>query len=317
VSKELTDALLHAADRFHGVVKTHAADRASFNSILASVGRTDDAEVVSTQNRRSAFRIESQIWGTQVALQFSSRLIRRSPGDPHATDTCGITFKGDFQRIRPEVQPVVFGQRGFDANGGPVARDWRPMDVESFRLHGSPVLPAFSSHPLPRCRFVRARDGWIHHVLDTDVLGRMGLVDLAYGTHTDAAPLTYLPDRGQRLYHRSNVLLVPTERTILELVVHRPSLGMVEPRCRVFSDRMGDFVTEMLAEQSQFVVPEKVVPMGPADRVLPPTGMRNYAEMMAFTFEKSGWNPAEFDVYRLTTDYPILQTTTALWFAVK
>jgi hypothetical protein len=315
-SLDVVEPLHEAVAAFHGIVRTHASDRTSFNNLLAAVNRTDDSEVVSAQNRRAAFRSEAQIWGAQVGTYFSARLVRRSAVDPHATDTCGITLKADFQRFRPEVRPVIFGQRGFDAAGQPVPREFRPLDPRSDQVSQAPVLPEFCTNPLPRCQIVRSKDGWIRHVLDTDVLGRTGLVDLAYGTLTQNAPLGEVPERNLRLYYHSLMFVVPTERAVHEVAVHRPSLGRPTPRSRVFSDQLGDHVTELLAEESQFLVPAKVVALGPADQVVPPAEVKNYGPMMAYAFEASGWDPREFDVYRVTTEYPILHTTSSIWFPV-
>ena len=42
--------------------------------------------------------------------------------------------------------------------------------------------------------------------------------------------------------------------------------------------------------------------------------MPRYDEMRSFVFERLGWDHAEFDVYRLRVEYPILSTALALSF---
>ena len=75
-----------------------------------------------------------------------------------------------------------------------------------------------------------------------------------------------------------------------------------------------DFAPGQGVQQLQLPISETPIFMGPADGVIRTAEVPRYDEMRGFVFQRLGWNPADFDVYRLRVDYPVLSTAMALSF---
>lgn len=313
VSKKAVAGVQEALGGFEEMVAAHsgpgAGGRGAFDAMVASMAGAEASEAVQLRDRRAAFRHESQLWGAQVEMYLQQVIFRRTANGSVATGT--VVSKQGFHRLRAEARPIMFGGRVRGKDGSPQPLGGKELEEGVVARHGAPLLTEFSSRPLPKFKVVLGKEGWMYHLLDTPVLGRTGAVDLSYGTSNDDVPFTHETERASTAGMR---FVTPTERAVFELMIHRPTIGEIAPQARIINPMIESMTDALSGEQAEFVLFSKVESLGPADRTSPAPRVRRHREMTDWAFEKLGWDASEFDVYRVSMEYPILNTTLALGF---
>ncbi len=316
VPADTVEGVRAAVSRFDRIAKAHAGDRDTFATMVGSMaGPAASGGSATLACRRTAYRQESQLWGAQVAVQYARVIVRRSPtGD--GVDEGRAAVKAGLQCLRAGVQPIIHGERNHNSKDRqPIPLDTEPLDADTNQRCGAPLLARFSTRPLPKLVQVVAEDGWVYSAVDTDQLGLSGAVHVASGTLRRDFRLTTLND-GQRAHWVAQSFTTPTELAVLELAVHRPSLGRVAPAVRMVPSRGHSFLAQLTSDAPQLPSTEACLPLGPADRVAPAVEVKDYARLSSYTFDRLGWDPSEFDLFRATIPYPILNSMAVLWFPI-
>ena len=318
VPADTVEGVRAAVSRFDGIAKAHAGDRDTFATMVGSMaGRAATGGSPATLAcRRTAYRQDSQLWGAQIALQYARMVVRRTNRSERGVDEGRAAVKAGLQCLRAGVQPVIYGERKINSKDlQPVPMDAEPLDADAAGRCGAPLLPRFSTRPLPRLVRIEAEDGWVYHAVANDHLGLSGAVNVASGTLRRNAGTGVLND-GQRVYAASQSFMSPTELAVLELAVHRPSFGPVTPAVRMAPSRGHSFLAQLTTDAPQLPSTEACVPLGPADRAVPAVEVKDYARLSAYTFDRLGWDPSEFDLFRVTIPYPVLNSMAVMWFPV-
>ncbi len=304
-------AVDEALAAFHEVVTTYASDRAAFDVMLASIAGGDAAEVLTIQHRRNAYRSVSPLWGVQMDVMLHQMIVRLS-ADGRGTDECYVNVKNGLRLLRNSVRPLVQGHREPPAaSSAPVTA---PLDAAAAAKYMAPVLPEFCSQPMPRFHTTHTPDGWDLTVVDPDQMGRKGAVSLAFSGITRGIPLTKDVD-GRPMVHTGMLVLTPVQSMVLELFVHRESFPDASPQLRVFAYTPGGYaLPEMIQYAQNFELHEKVEALGSASRAAAVPEVMRYSDMVPHVFGLLGWDAAEFDVYRVRIDYPLLHTMSQMWF---
>ncbi len=317
VPADTVEGVRAALSRFDRTAKSHAGDRDAFATMVGSMGgRAAAGGAATLACRRTAYRQDSQLWGAQIAVQYARMVVRRSGSAASGVDEGRAAVKAGLQCLRAGVQPVIYGERNINSKEmQPIPIESEPLDPDAGQRCGAPLLPRFSTRPLPRLVRIEAEDGWVYSAVDNDHLGLSGAVDVASGTLRRNAGTAIL-NGGQRAYAASQSFMSPTELAVLELAVHRPSFGPVTPAVRMVPSRGHSFLAQLTADAPQLPSTEACVPLGPADRAVPAVEVKDYARLSAYTFDRLGWDPAEFDLFRVTIPYPILNSMAVLWFPI-
>ena len=313
ISREVLIAMEDAVSQYDAAGKQHADGRASFTSMIASMRNDGAAEAVSQQIRRSAYRDNCQLWGSQVGLFLNQGVIRRD--STGAISCLATSIKTDFRKLRADALPILYGYSQRSKDGKLIPADRHPLDAEAFEKYGVPVLPQFCSKPLPSFGYAEMKDGWTVHRIQGDQIGKLSSIDLVTSYTFRDPGLVELSD-GRKIFFLSLVFRVPTETAIIEMLIHRPTMGLLVPQFRILPEVGIDFVTEM--ERLQPVLPsyESVQNLGRLPTAPPVSEYRHYTNMTTFVLDKLGLIQDEFDVYRVSIAYPMLHTLAVLWFEV-
>ena len=316
VSPTLIAAVQTAVQEFDRVVKTHAGDRSAFDAMVAGVSPGGSSESIDLFHRRAAYRSLSHIWGMQVET-FSRLVLVRPSASGHGTDECMLNNKLRVRRLRPGVSSRVHGflERPL-SSAAALQPALEPIDTEAANTYGVPLLPEFCSQPVPQFKTVRTDDGWNYSELVGEELGRRSAVDLTFsGIYRGLPPK--LDTDGRPLVSSGTLMTIPTGLLISDLAVHRPSYGPVTPEVAVYGALRGNESPAGTDQTPQLPIREHMVALGRgADAVQTPE-VAQYPEMFRYVCGILGWDPEEFDVYRLRLAFPVLSSDVKLQFHVK
>jgi hypothetical protein len=275
-----------------------------------------DSHQLALQQRRGAYRLNCQLWGAQINTSFTHYAFRREPDG--SISSVLVNSKAGFQLLRSGTNPPVYGTWQFAPNVPPQQPivEEMPLDPESLAKYGAPLLPEFCSKPVPTLEQIKYAGDWVLHVLKSDNLGRLGAVDLTHAMAHKNRQLGTLSD-GQRFLYIAVRHATPVETSVIELVLHRPSFGELKPRLNTIPGSNGNLVAELERPTTNFPCHETVTEMGSVPEVAPVGDISRYSDLISHTYNKLNWNPAEFDVYRVTIPYPILGTDTVIWVPIE
>jgi hypothetical protein len=286
--------------------------RAAFDSLLAGATPGESSEKILMAQRRAAYRSMSHIWGVQTDLQYFSAMVMRSQSSD-AVDYVNIGAQRGIRRLRPDSQFTLYGYRR-DPNGPEVTDETSiALDAEAANRYGMPVLPGFSSNPLPEVEKVELPSGWVLYNTVGREIGPTATVDCTFGrVHRNQS---YSIDVDGRRYWNLTFSHIrkPVATSVLELLVHRPSFPKIRPELIVHQHQEGDLSMEAARRAMQFPVDERITNEGRADKVSL-SDLPGHSEIIRFAANAAGWDLGEFDVYRFRMSYPIMFSATRMFF---
>jgi len=298
-----------AVDAFNAVVEAHADDRPAFDAMLASLTGGEAEEAVSIQHRRNAYRSDCPLWGVQTGVMLSQMFTRVSPHG-NGTDECYVSLKHKLRLLRQNVMPGLHGFRLHTSEGPITQAAVVALEPGSMATYGAPLLPEFCSQPTPRLLSVPVTDGWTYSVLDSKELGRKGSATVAFSGYALGSPFTQ--DGKGTLQAETGInaqLTKPTELAVLELFLHRPSFGQASPKFEVIAMGPGGDNPPLVLQQARRLdLHAEVESLGPIPQMSPLDVVPRHKEMTEYVLRKLGWNPAEFDGFRVQVQYPILHS---------
>jgi hypothetical protein len=311
---EVAAAALHdGLTQFYSIAAAQAGSRGEFDSMVQAIAGGCQ---IDTQLRRTAFRTDSQIWGIQVELFHQIGIFARRP-TPSTVSHVLYTSKHGLRTLRPGVARVVSGMRsgqtGADAPltaGAP--RVNFPLDPATFNSTGAPVLQGFSTRPLPRFRSTDTEDGWRITEVDDDGLGLQSAVDLAFATISDASEF----EEGVASENAicSGVICgTPTREMIIDMAVPPGLFGPIVPAAIVHANRPGYVVLRAAAAGQQLHVGGRLSLLGTGADALFHPKLSRAPELFRHLCGEAGWSPDEFEIHRLTIDYPVLHSVVKLY----
>jgi hypothetical protein len=305
--------IARAAAAFDAAVATGtrwAGDRKAFDMMAAGLASGSDMRI-DVEHRRQLHLGGSYVWGLRARL--SLRVDILGPGARKGLLDCA-TLRGivDLEHMRADAgwvleAPFVVDDRGTK----PV-----PMTLEA--LDGEPgaraphILRDFSTAPLPALQPVAAMRHTQALELAESTVGTEGRLTILQGSVVRSVQ----PVKTSRRHHGIFQLFkqrVPVERTVFDLVVHRSLLGeSPNPEAILYSDLnlpAGAFI-----HQAKDRIPAGigVDALGPAHRRQKLAHYDRYAELLGHAFERTGWDPAEYRVFRAEAAYLPVPSTLAL-----
>ncbi len=303
-----------AADRYRRFVRTHAEDRRAFESMVVAATAEPTAEKVLLERRRAAYRAVSHVWGVQTDLQCATMMIRRSAkGD--TTDTLSVFAQRGIRRLRADAHVTLMGYHvnpaaTFDPKDNLLMH--QAVDVEAAARFGLPILPQFSSQPLPDVKVITLPSGWrIYNLAGNDV-GLRANIDCTTAYTINDIP--EMADRGRWLNHVTvSCIRKPVALLVMDLLLHRASFPGAEIQQAVYQYQEGDMSQDAVRQAQSFAGDERIACLGPADTASL-VELPRYGEMLRFASGKVGWSLADFDVYRLKMSYPMMGTAARMFF---
>jgi hypothetical protein len=313
-AKELGAAVRRAIAELNVVVERHAEDRAEFDFMASSIASPEAAADAELNVRRAAFRAESHIWGVCTDV-FGVSTIARRIGDGSETDECTIASRRGVRRLRHDAPRNVFAYRNYGAAGAPTGRTRLPLDAPSAERYGAHILPRFCSQPIPRFVERSRPDGYTAVELDSTEIGRQSDVTLTMGQVFRRCPLAR-GLAGEPTYHTDVVLRTPIRLIVSHLLLHRPTFGSVSPTLHCFRSTQGDEDPAIALSAPQLPSREEVQFLGAGRLAWHSPDVEGHDDMIQLAFDELGWDPSEFDTYRVVVEYPVLSSVIRMHFPV-
>lgn len=317
VSAQVIAAVENSVSAFEEVIGNHADSRQEFDAMVSALAAQDsDDEQIATHQRRAVYRGLSHIWGAQVDVFSLTTLVRKSASGRNAekgpcTDQVIVSGKRGLRRLRPGAYVGVYGCRlAVSQPDSPLQSI--ALDRATEAKYGAPLLPEFSTNPMPQFRSFTDSEGWMSCELVGEEIGRGSSVDLTFGSLASDVPMPH--DSDGRMWFGSNALLsTPAGVLVCNLLIHRPSLGLVEPEVLTFANVPGGDEPSAMRRLS-LPMGESVVRLGRGDQVTPTPDAPDYPRLLQRVSSAVGWNLAEFDAYRVRVAYPVMHSVVRLFF---
>ena len=304
-SKQMLDVVWRAFEDFDRFVETHSGDRETLEAMVSATSRKS-AEKRREVFRKNAFQANSAIWGLRARLHVGSNIMVPT-AQPEMLEIATISGFVDLFRLRENVPWTIASAIEWDGPDGTTSshEDARPIPLHTEGLvDGVPVLPQFSSNPLPNLRAVRAPGSNSRfEIADGPVGGEAtATVFLGWKWATQVSTRQSSPDEmGEHGLH----FWTPVETAIVDLFIHRSLIFAMQPVVRVYSELPGGpkYPTEG-RDIGRLPMPEDVIDlgMGPPDTTTPE--IPRYRELMEFAVGRMGFALKDFHGFRYRLSYP-------------
>ena len=319
VDRAVVDRVGAAYEAFTNQVAIHAGDRPTFEA-MATAGpggdgdrAGDDLPKAAARLRKAAFQTASRYAGVQLDTYLGLSFVH--PGARHGRlDAAFLRCKLGVRRLRPAVDLHVDSTRLVASDAAdPATRDAfgrETLDPEAADRYGAPILPRFSSDPLPRFLTTTDANGTSHTRVAGDGVGQRATADLVFGQRVSDVPLTALYGGTRHGFATSIDMTTPTGVVILDKLVHRPTFPRLDLGFTV--DWMfAPPPVDGAAPPPHLPFHERLVRL---DAGVDGARMRDvpgYVDIVEYVCGRCGWRADEFDVYRVRVDYPLMFTR--LW----
>lgn len=298
-----------------------AGDRKGFDMMAAGLTAGSDLRI-DVEHRRQLYLGGSYVWG--VRARAAVRVDILGPSGTRSTLDCA-TLRGfvDVERMRADTPwrieaPFVVDDRGTK----PVPAEIEPLDSTERPGRGGAAagphfLRDFCSANLPTLRPIAGTQLPRTLELADGEVGTEGRFTVFHGSVLRAVQPVKTSRRHHGIFQMSKQR-TPVERTVFDVAVHR-SLVADEPAAEAI------LYSDLNARQDTFHHQAKDrIPAGLAVEHLG-IGLRRarldehapHAAMLAFAFDRLGWNPAEFHLLRINAPYPPVPSTLAFEMPLK
>jgi hypothetical protein len=306
VPQSKIDVAASAFSEFGRLIKTHAGDRVTFESLMSGLSSRGGDQVELTQ-RRTAFRANSHIWGVQAETQLSFAAIHPSARNPSLGDMLVLRGLIGLRRLRADV-PVVIARSQISDNKGTLLQFERePIDPTAPTVNGQTVLRDFCSSQMPRLQSLAANGGCITIELQDDAVGNQSKLTCITGDVLRAAQRRYgEPDNSSDTIRA--IVQIPCEVLIHDLLIHEDMYDRpIQPEVGVYTNMLGRLGVAG-RDIDRLPVRVSLERLGQGSSVLECLEVPRYVEMADHAFERLGWSGDGFTVYRCRMDCPVMQS---------
>jgi hypothetical protein len=306
------EAVERAAADFDRVVREHAGDRTSFDSMVSAYGR-DPGSIDLTQ-RRAAFRANSHMYGIQVNAQLNCCFLHPSK-DKGRLDIATLRGKIGLRRIRPDAAWIVAEARTSDSDG--VVRKQlgrEPLDPSQKTVHGLSPLAEFCTKPLPKFQTVEGIGGYVLGELGGSGVGNTSSLTCITGDVVWSAASSY-QDEHNRQGELLTSIHTPCRVLIHDVLIYKDMFGPISPEVFVYDDywrKVSGY--KIKPEAISLAAPEEVMCLGQGTSVLPTPDVPRYVEMADYVAERVRWDLDQFEVYRCRVEYPVMHSAVVIRF---
>ncbi len=299
VPDELLTRLDNVIEQFQQLVETHAEDREMLEMIVESGAEHPD-EAVELRWRKQAFTGNSFIWGVRAKALLATVLLHPSTR-PGYFDMARILGLIGLVRTRSSVR-WPFAQSIVQSDDGAVYAPRREPIVASatFRQIGVPLMEEFCSQPLPPVERRTGENGMVQDELLPGPVGQTAASTVITGELArEVAP--YYPTHPGEIALWATGVRTPGEVVISDHFVHREMFPGVARELCVLGELISSTTRD---ERDRLPVAERLLHLGRGLERVRTAEIPRYADILGAVFEKTGWKPDDFDVYRVRMRYP-------------
>lgn len=309
------DALIRkterAAEAFEQLVREHAEDRRTFDSMVCGFSGPQ-SDKIDLRQRRAAFQASTHIWGVQADAMIMT-LIQR-PAESHAgrLDEIGMRSDIGLRRLRPTPMPLY--ELRYSAVDH-ASKEYTQGRREALSGDGSGLglISEFSSRPLPELSIKTEPDGRSLATLVHGDLGLRAAVDLVTGCILRSWAPRFRGGGGETHSWSTMQIARPCRVGIVDLIVEPGVVSSASPP-RGFMTTRSHLVPPIqdLWTAGQLSDGEPVARLGRGAAMLATPEAPHYAESIDWAIRRAGWDPERFETWRLRVDFPVALSTIGL-----
>ncbi len=302
VEKPVLEAVREATARYRAVVKHHAGDRASFEVMAMSLASPKEDAVELRVARRAAYRSAGYTWGVQTAVRVLAGII--TPVGDDLVDFATLRAHIRARRVRKEGVIRLSRTVEHDTdNPGPRRVMALPIEPESV-VGGVPLLPEFSTRPLPKLAAFELPNKNIEYRFTEQALGEQSGVTVFTGEvrrNLEGA-------RWRTETNASNAIMMtirdPVGLGVIDLWA--PSSFANKHRALVVSAIAIDPLVQKPEEWHVLPTSISVERMGRGLLAARLGEAPAYEHALAHCFRRLRWAANEYELFRVRQDYPVL-----------
>lgn len=312
VPPELVEAVAQAADDFEQLVRKHAGDRASFDSMVSTLEGSGSNDQIDLTHKRAAFRANKHVYGVHARTQLNCCFLHPAR-DPGMLDIATLRGAINLQRMRPDAAWIVTAARAADSDG--VVRrqiNREPLDPDAETMHGMSPLRMFCSEPLPKFRTVSAEGGFVLGELVGNDVGTTSAITCITGDAVHSAASCYR-DEHNRYGELVAAVHTPCRVLIHDMLVFSGMFGPIAPEVFVCDDYWRTVNRGVPVREAATLTPrETLAYLGRGPSVLHTPDVPRYVEIAQYVCDRLGWEAGRFDVYRCRVEYPVMHSAVVI-----
>lgn len=319
VSAEVLRRVEEAVAGFHALIQVHADSRQSLEMMLSGL-TVRGRERADQQHRRAAFNANGYLFGVQANVQIKTDFLRLAPDSSRMMHLATLRGFMGLKRLRPNVPCLLANSLWANMEGEAWESERRPLvelTEEQRRAFGEGAIPEFCSPSMPPVRRLQRDDGSFDFELTAGDVGNAAQVNWMMG-ELRSRPV----GRGAGEVGEPSVpvtsgamalrLFTPCKQLIFDNFIHRDTfVAPCRPRLIVRSNLEHHDAGLPTLGHARSVLPALEEPeyLGTGPDVAAAAEVPRYSALVRSVFEKTGWDPSEFDVYRLRMQYPPVPTS--------
>ncbi len=307
---ELARRVRAATAEFDELVREHAEDRSSLEMLAeASVG-DDQAEL---RWREQAFRGNSFIWGVQARALVTVLALHPSRDRAGWLDLMQVRGLVNLTRVRPDVRWLVGQSVILDDRAVAQAPAREPLDARAAEaMGGVPVLSEFCSKPLPKLVRTPVQGGMLHDELLPAPVGQSGQQSIYIGEIIRNLGAAHATEQ-DRVAHFGCAIRTPAQMLVYDHLVHRELFRGVERELCVFGEMNSPATFD---DNDLLPTKERLVRLGPGIARARCAELPGHVEMLKTLLAKAGWDPDDFEHFRVRMPYPPLPASVMIRHAL-
>lgn len=306
-----------AFERYETLVRTHAGSRKAFD-VLVTSQRPRGTSRAEVNLRRSAVEANASLLGVRARAQVAVYGLAPSDDGEHI-DVIGVRKIEGMERMRPNVNWRIARSFKTAEDGTPLPGGPEPLvrPKLSKALTGLPVVPEFSTSPLPTLARVEASPSAVEFEMLGGEVGASARFDLTTAEIFRPGDNRFENEDGNR---RTRVLAgvrVPCDLLHVDLIVHKDLFDKTLPTVFAVSTLHTGMSLEF-RESDKLPIELEFASLGRGLSKVKDRERDRHAELVRWAMHEVSWNPEDFDVYRFKLQYPPLPSGVAFdWLRRK
>jgi len=302
---------------FEAMVRTHVGDRPTLELLMDGMLRGGRALEVS---RKLAFRGNSGIWGVQARVRSMTQFLAPNPEHPHLLDMVVVGGLHDIRRLRPVQGWPLFRFTSYDTVGGELPGNRIREPIEPPENSGEPhlVMRSFCTATSAEVRSITTATDVSHELMDGPV-GQRGSVTFVFGSMERASLPRYSNGAVDDIEYGEMGALVtmPTEYVHIDILIHRDLLPGFAPELFVYGRPFGGASLDPATRDNyRLPIDEPIVRIDPARVSFATDMLPDQHKVVNAVFERTAWNPKEFQGFRAIVSYPPMPSTVMIRYAL-
>lgn len=299
-----------AIDRFETLIRTEIGDRSALDAIL-SAWVPEARREFELRRKQAAFRAMSQLKGVQARVYAECAIFWPSADGEHI-DIVWIKSVVGLQRLRPGGRVKFTSHRAIERGGG---RSTYTLTGEPVEGVESSTLGAYCTIPTPKLETHHAGEV-VHYLLEPGGFGAQSAIDLVTCEVNRAEIDRFVPSERSRKAWASSDINIPSRRMQFDVLVHRDLYNSAFPELRVYDTTIQGQadINDPSRDVDQLDLLESIDDLGAGLARFGSSHVPRYRQMIGEVCSTLGFDPDQLRGYRVSSDYPIYGSQTAMLF---